>query len=224
MADDEGADYWANVYGQPIHTYPRTRPSASGGGGALESMSDAEYTSYVRARMWERTHQHIAAERARRDEARRTAQQQQREHQRRRARAETAAFERRLDESLRRGAERKREKGWAERWETYGAQWDRIREARDIPWPVESGRARDLWREEIERFFVNGHRAGKVGLVGAEAKTALWKVLRAERVRWHPDKIQQRFGAHGVDAETMKAVTAVFQVVDRMFREAKGTE
>jgi len=44
------------------------------------------------------------------------------------------------------------------------------------------------------------------------------KVLKAERVRWHPDKVQQRFGG-AVDEGTMKLVTGVFQVVDAVFEE-----
>ena len=46
------------------------------------------------------------------------------------------------------------------------------------------------------------------------------KALKAERVRWHPDKVQQRFGG-GVDEGTMRVVTGVFQVVDAVLKEVE---
>ncbi len=46
------------------------------------------------------------------------------------------------------------------------------------------------------------------------------RILKAERVRWHPDKVQQRFGGV-VDDGTMKLVTGVFQVVDSMVEEER---
>jgi hypothetical protein len=49
----------------------------------------------------------------------------------------------------------------------------------------------------------------------------LLSVLKAERVRWHPDKIQQRYGGLGVDEAVMRSVTEVFQIIDRMWSEAK---
>jgi hypothetical protein len=39
-------------------------------------------------------------------------------------------------------------------------------------------------------------------------------------VRWHPDKVQQRF-AGAVDEGTMKVVTGVFQVVDALVEEER---
>ena len=46
------------------------------------------------------------------------------------------------------------------------------------------------------------------------------QALKAERVRWHPDKVQQRFGG-AVDEGTMKVVTGVFQVVDDLVEEER---
>jgi hypothetical protein len=47
------------------------------------------------------------------------------------------------------------------------------------------------------------------------------QALKVERVRWHPDKVQQRF-AGAVDEGTMKVVTGVFQVVDRLVEEERN--
>ena len=47
----------------------------------------------------------------------------------------------------------------------------------------------------------------------------LLSTLKVERVRWHPDKIQHRYGVLGVDDKVMRSVTEVFQIVDRMWNE-----
>ena len=89
----------------------------------------------------------------------------------------------------------------------------RIREG--MYWPVESGRWEDVGKEEVERFFKKAPTTGDEG-------GDLVEVLKKERFRWHPDKMQQRAGERGLDEETMKVVTAVFQVVDTMWVEVKG--
>jgi hypothetical protein len=56
----------------------------------------------------------------------------------------------------------------------------------------------------------------------AEGKNANGQLqaLKVERVRWHPDKVQQRF-AGAVDEGTMKVVTGVFQIVDGLVEEER---
>ena len=219
LADDEGAAYWEGVYGQPIHTYPNTK---TGPEGELERMSDEEYAAYVRARMYEKSHEHIIEERQRREQER-----QQRKAWRDRTRhmeAERDEFQKRVQESLQRGEVRKAAKQWKEAWAGYNKRWDELKNNIDhnpnaevpirdvIPWPVLSGKRRDVSKEEIENFLGNVP-------AGENDSGAL---LKAERVKWHPDKIQQRFGEQGIDAETMKLVTAVFQVVDRMWNDQRN--
>ena len=171
-------------------------------------MTDDEYAAYVRAKMWEKTHQALLEERARREEEK--ARRKLREEEGRR-------WERGVEEALRRGEERRRGKRWKGAWERYVKGWEgmdgegAIRER--IPWPVMSGRWEDVGKEEVERFF--GHAP-------MEKEADLGKVLKVERVRWHPDKMQQRAGGAGIDAATMKMITAVFQVVDRMWSGLKS--
>ncbi|KAI9782371.1 MAG: hypothetical protein M1839_005244 [Geoglossum umbratile] len=228
MADDEGAAYWEGVYGQPLHLYPKDK---LGPHGELEQMTDEEYTAYVRAKMYEKTHQHIVEERARR-EAAKERQSRVREEDRK-TRQENEAFERRISESLRRGEERKRKKRQQERWEKYSKAWQdlgstepdteagQIKQTKDarhrIPWPVETGRFSDITREAVEKFFLNASSTCET--VG-ESPYPL-ALLKTERVRWHPDKMQQRLGTERLDQDTMGAVTAVFQVVDRMWSELR---
>jgi hypothetical protein len=219
LADDEGAAYWESVYGQPVHIYPDTKP---GPDGKLERMTEEEYAEYVRRKMWEKSHQHILEEREAKERARQKKkeqrahldenlghEEQEREH-----------IRRQMEESLKRGAERKKAREAAAAWETYTKKWEELKSAqyiaeeadhRDlIPWPVVSGKAKHVSMEEIEHFLHN---------------SSAWKddaaaLLKIERVRWHPDKMQQRFGQH-IDLDTMKLVTAVFQVIDRLWTERR---
>ncbi|KAK8214541.1 hypothetical protein HDK77DRAFT_479364 [Phyllosticta capitalensis] len=233
MADDEGALFWEGVYGQPIHTYPRPdgtsgSPSAEGTGGFLEAMTDEEYAEYVRTRMWEKTHQHIVEERERRerDRERRKEEERRRREDGSRKEREGEEFRRRVEESLRRGEARRAGKKWKAVWDAYLKRWDELAASKNdgpdnesrgpkdlLPWPVESGKMRHVERDEVERFWLN------VPVPEGE----LMDTLKRERVRWHPDKIQQRFGggAHSVDEPTMKAVTAIFQVLDRLWSEMR---
>ncbi|KAF2198051.1 hypothetical protein GQ43DRAFT_379579 [Delitschia confertaspora ATCC 74209] len=219
LADDEGAAYWEGVYGQPIHNYENTK---TGPQGELERMTDDEYAEYVRGKMWEKTHAHIIEER----EARERARKKEKENEERlrkeggRLEEEREAFNRRVQESLKRGEERKKTKEMSAAWARYLAQWEHLMKNKNlsqetaatvtglIPWPVASGKLRDVSKDEIEYFF-------KRGSGWKDGRTAL---LKAERVRWHPDKMQQRFGQH-IDTDTMKSVTAVFQVIDRLWDE-----
>jgi len=176
--------------------------------GELEGMTDEEYVAYVRAKMWEKSHQHVVEERARR-EAERAGRKKREEG---------------VEEALRRGEERRRGKRWRGAWEGYVRGWEGMVQAGGqgramrgrIPWPVLSGRREDVGKDEVERFFGHAEQYAGVGEGG------LGGLLKVERVRWHPDKMQQRAGKEGVDGETMKMITAVFQVVDQMWSETKN--
>lgn len=215
MADDEGAAYWQNVYGQPIHIYPQTRPSRAGnengadadGEECLERMDDDEYAAFVRQKMWEKTHQGLLEERARREERRKKRDEEQ---------VEAARLTREMERSLRRGEERRRRKGWKERWEEYVGAWGAWDGAPEgMAWPVRSGRREDVDAAAVQDFFVMGIDAEDVG--GAEFLAK----LKEERVRWHPDKIQQKLGGK-VDEAVMRDVTAVFQIVDKLWSDTRA--
>ena len=217
LADDEGAAFWEGVYGQPIHTYSPYFPAPSDNVGditgdpKLERMTDEEYVSYVRARMWEKSHAHVLEERQRREEER--ARRKEKEAQERR-------FQVDVEDALRRGQERRKRGRWKQAWEAYVEAWDesgahKAMERDKIRWPVESGRWKDVNKDEVERFF----RCGPAG--AGDFQASLAAILKRERVNWHPDRWQQRAGPAGMDEKTMKLVTAVFQVVDRMWSQSK---
>ncbi|KAF2187258.1 hypothetical protein K469DRAFT_704936 [Zopfia rhizophila CBS 207.26] len=219
LADDEGAAYWEGVYSQPIHNYPNMK---EGPKGELEQMGDEEYAEYVRTKMWEKSHQHILEEREARERERKRQKKLREEIQEENVRLEEdrEAFQRRVQESLKRGEERKKAKEVDAAWSQYSKKWEEVKNNSDfakvvetrvrelIPWPVVSGKWKHISKEEIEYFLKNS----------SEWRDGAAAMLKVERVRWHPDKMQQRFGQH-IDAETMKSVTAVFQVVDRLWNE-----
>ncbi|OOQ88120.1 hypothetical protein PEBR_13923 [Penicillium brasilianum] len=225
LGDDEGAAYWETVYGQPIHNYA-VPEVPKGPDGELEQMSDEEYAAYVRSRMWERTREGMLEEQERLRAERQKAKRREKvsgEKER-----ERWAFERAMEESLRRGADRKRRKNWDAVWKEYLARWEEIGrvvekgvaqtepEAGESPrlrnllfWPVESGKRRDVSPESVEEFMRHAPTED------------LLATLKVERVRWHPDKIQQRYSALGIEEEVMRSVTEVFQIVDRMWSEER---
>lgn len=217
MADDEGAQFWEGVYGQPIHQYPDMKQGPTG---ELERMTDDEYAAHVRAKMYEKTHQHLLEEKAIRVAAKKERARLEKEG--RKEEEEAKRFRRKVEESLRKGEERKSRKVWTERWNIYIDKWHNLSQSKDtkvavasIPWPVESGRRKDVNFKEIERFFLYAPTSGQ------PTEAELGKILKLERVRWHPDKIQQKLGGQDVDEDVMQAVTMVFQFIDRMWSEIR---
>ncbi|OLN93884.1 hypothetical protein CCHL11_03431 [Colletotrichum chlorophyti] len=204
MADDEGAAYWEGVYGQPIHVYSNERPGQQG---ELERMTDEEYAAHVRQKMWEKTHQGLLEERARREEARKRKAEDEKRNRK---------IQEDMERSLRRGEERRRKKTWAKLWEEYTQGWSDWNGGVDrIPWPVESRRRKDITEREVRRFIVNGLAVEDIGEKEFTAK------LREERVRWHPDKMQQRLGGQ-VDDAVMKDITAIFQIIDNLWADTRS--
>lgn len=166
--------------------------------------------AHVRAKMWEKSHEFVVEERRRREERRKNKEKKEEEGK---------AWERGLEEALKRGEDRRRRSRWKQCWEGYLKSWEHLEKylergkIRDrMRWPVESGKCEDVGKEEVENFFKNAPQP-----IMGELEVNLGAVLKVERVRWHPDKIQQRFGSHGIDNETLRIVTAVFQVIDTMW-------
>lgn len=262
LADDEGAAYWEGVYGQPIHTYQRPAGGESSGrgdgegDGELEGMTDEEYATYVRARMWEKTHQGILEEQERRRQAREKMQEERKRA--RKTEGEREAFQRMVDESLQRGQERQAKKrkvnAWKEVWTQYLESWDVLnrlsREAASNPssthdcaddtraqasrprnlivWPVKSGRRRDVTPQGVRDFICNAAATNAAeersdGQPSSTSSTSdILSTLKMERVRWHPDKIQHRYGMLGIEEQLLRGVTEVFQILDRMWVEERA--
>ncbi|KAK6431344.1 hypothetical protein LTR95_012494 [Oleoguttula sp. CCFEE 5521] len=124
--------------------------------------------------------------------------------------------------------DRAKRQEYDEAWKIYLSAWDQLRDRLDdvdtrtadakigrkastlIPWPTLPHKP--AIKPNIEDFMRHIP-------VSANGKTKM-QLLKAERVRWHPDKVQQRF-AGAVDEGTMKVVTGIFQIIDAMFEEER---
>ena len=237
MGDDEGAAFWENVYGQPIHNYPNTYQDEETG--ELERMNDEEYAQFVRRKMWEKSWEGVETAREEKRREREREKQKMRDEENRRdaderARREGDIFNGEIEASLRRGERRRDRRRWQSLWKDYLRRWEELqslaqdRQQRDgdpeqvflrnkIAWPVESGTRADVCKEQIERFV-------RKGLVDEEASNTIdtfVNAVKVERVRWHPDKMQQRYGFMEIDNNTLQGVTATFQVFDAIWNELR---
>ncbi|ETS80003.1 hypothetical protein PFICI_07532 [Pestalotiopsis fici W106-1] len=203
MADDEGADYWEGVYGQPIHVYSNQK---AGSQGELEQMDDEEYAAYVRQKMWEKTHQGLLEERARQEEQKKQKDEKEKEARR---------LTKEMEESLRRGEERRKRKSWKVKWDEYTQAWsDWNGTVEAMSWPVLDGSPSSINSENVRDFFIKGLDPLEIGEKEFLAR------LKDERVRWHPDKMQQKLGAQ-FDGTVNRNVTAVFQIIDKLWSDTR---
>lgn len=230
MADDEGAAFWEGVYGQPINVYDR--PEVEGERGELEMMDDEQYAKHVREKMWEKSHQHIIEERAERERERENAKERKRRDEEARRQWEQAE-KTRLKEGKQRSEMKARNQSH-KRWGEYLENWTTIMEGTQvdvndggkkakgyqpsIPWPVQSGELSDISRETVEQFFLSALTSTKY------RSRDFINILKLERVRWHPDKAQQRWGKGGLGEEEVKGITAVFQAIDSLWIEYRLKE
>ena len=214
MADDEGATFWEGVYGQRVDVYPR--PEVEGPTGKLEEMDDDEYAAYVRTKMYEKTHEYIFEERLKREKARIEAKERKRKE---REEWETAEKEKVRREQARR--QRNSRDRLKRAWEDYQAAWSQIIADRKgeevltatlIPWPVASQQLKDVDNKTVEEFYLSAPVN--------HTSDGLYNLLKAERVKWHPDKMQQRWGQLGQDV--MAGINAAFQTIDSMWVDRKG--
>ncbi len=208
LADDEGAAYWEGVYGQPIHVYGRPADER----GELERMTDDEYATYVRRKMWEKTNAGLVEARAERERQRAAAERQK---------AEAERAEALVEASLRRGEDRRRRRTWREQFAAYARAWEVWDGAvTSIAWPAvgkEEARQGEskVDGDAVRTFFVQGMGLEDLGEREFAAR------LKEERVRWHPDKMQQRLGGT-VDESVMRDITAVFQIIDALWADTRA--
>jgi hypothetical protein len=243
LADDEAASYWESVYSQPIHVY--SRPVEQTPTGELQDMDDETYAAYVQRKMWEMQNPEIVIERDRMEKKRK----EEKEAKERRREEFVRARQKEAWDHAGRAKGSRDEEGddphhygrkskprepddevYARAWTAYLSAWDALKAAlakepspssnppkapsKRIPWPTLQNRP--ATRPNIEAFMrhapaTNGEGKNSGGRLQA---------LKIERVRWHPDKVQQRF-AGAVDEGTMKVVTGVFQVVDSLVEEER---
>lgn len=215
MASQEGAEHWEAAFGQPLHIYDEVPK------GKLESMTDNEYAAYVRQKMWEKTNEGYLEEKARQDEQRKKRKEEDKRKRRLEREVEEEdrrrrKMEREVEDSLRRGEERRANIKAKETWRAYEQGWkDWDGKPDNIFWPDVPSKTKEVDPDTVRVFFIKGLQLKDVG------ERIFIARLKDERVRWHPDKIQQKAGGT-VDAATMRQVTAVFQIIDRLWGEMRA--
>lgn len=240
LADEAGAAFWQGVYGQPIHNYSNsfTDPET----GEIEIMDNEQYAAFVRRKIWEKSREGVEAAREERKRHRNKPRQDTDDENQDRPPLEVPhadvreyeIFDLEMDNSIRRANTRKKRKYWQDRWREYQRGWDNLddlcrayREASAdhvgqvplldrIPWPIESGSSRDLSAPEVRKFF--DHVAAHNNAGGDETQVR-HTMMKTERVRWHPDKMQQRYGGLCLEKHVMEHITAVFQILDELRTE-----
>lgn len=238
LGDDEGAAFWESVYGQSVHSFAAPPGHLGGEGdgrGELEQMDEEEYAAYVRGEMWKRTREGMLEEQERIRAEKRAKVQAEKAAD---ANEEKRKFEIAMEDSLRRGRDRRKMKEiWKGVWGSYLKSWEEIESIRNkcegegtaegarvrnlLFWPVETGKRRDVTKENVEEFMRRAPPPPTYSGNESAPNDALLYTLKAERVRWHPDKIQHRYGALGVDESVMRSVTEVFQIIDHLWSDLK---
>ncbi|PSR94442.1 hypothetical protein BD289DRAFT_363538 [Coniella lustricola] len=220
LADSEGAAYWEKVYGQPIHTYPRNRLNPETG--ELEQRDWDDYCAYVQAEMFKRTHAGYIEEQQRRAKTVREAAAQgqermKRDEEEKQREEDNARLKRDIERSLNRAEQRRKARHQLRVFESYVQRWDQWDGAQSsIAWPTATGDNSNMTERGIRSFFVHGLDLKNLG------RTEFAAQLKAHRVRWHPDKMQQRLGGKDkVDKRIMADITLIFQVIDTLWEDTR---
>jgi hypothetical protein len=212
--------------------------------GELQDMDDETYAAYVQRKMWEKQNPEIVIEQDRMERKRKEekeAKERRREEFVRARQKEAWDHAGRARDSRdgldddRASSRKPKAHGpdddvYARAWMAYLSAWDALvaalaqarspssdqpkRPSKRIPWPTLQNRP--ATRPNIEAFM----RHAPLASGGDKSSAGRLQALKIERVRWHPDKVQQRF-AGAVDEGTMKVVTGVFQVVDSLVEEER---
>lgn len=158
------------------------------------------------------------------ERARQESDRRQRERLEQIRREEEEAARRAREQRARERAEAVQRKG-DESWARYSRDWRNLRridvahldeDLRDtLPWPVLSGRWQDVDEASVSDFVK--HAPGAVFKDSREFR----KVVRKELLRWHPDKISQRFPTARDHDQVMRLATTVTRVVKRLLTETR---
>ncbi|KAL3483858.1 hypothetical protein BJX62DRAFT_230688 [Aspergillus germanicus] len=171
----------------------------------------------------------VERERREREEQFRRAQQdreesRKRQQQEREAKVRSEETAKRQREKAAKEAEAQRK---SKRWKEYNRTWEELRNmpavsraSRNprtaIPWPTDIGSFRscqDVSPYDVQAFFGYG--------VSISGRGQLLAILKVERSKWHPDKVQHLFGAQ-VDEATMNRVTQISQIVNQLYTQEQA--
>ncbi|KIX08742.1 uncharacterized protein Z518_03399 [Rhinocladiella mackenziei CBS 650.93] len=105
---------------------------------------------------------------------------------------------------------------WQQAWHSYVTKWTTFKQAKTkpsnpqqaqqlIPWPTKSGRFRDLTKSNVMTFYRNAC---------PDAGTpAMSKAMRAESLKWHPDKMSILYPSCEPGAADKEVILMICRVV-----------
>ncbi|KAI0887293.1 uncharacterized protein GGS22DRAFT_107370 [Annulohypoxylon maeteangense] len=108
---------------------------------------------------------------------------------------------------------------WRTAWERYSNAWSKPANVSvtNIPWPVKSGLQSDVNEANVKLFFA---KAPPAALVDSGDKR--FKLINKENLRWHTDKVMQRFGSDVVKGDAKAPLGVVAKVVIELRQEARN--
>lgn len=166
-------------------------------------------------------------ERERKEAQQRQRQREQAEYNERiRQRAQKRREE---EERQKREKEQREQEEWTRAWETYQGRWTELRAAtalkdgrrniRDaVPWPVTSGKFRDVNASNVKEFLQKAVEEEK------ESHGSVAKLLRKECQKWHPDsmsRLLRNLKLELTDAEQMM-IDMICRVATEMLNTSAG--
>lgn len=112
---------------------------------------------------------------------------------------------------------------WLDAWTRYDEGWDKIIaaggsvERSGIPWPTKSGKRTTINEEVVREFF----RRNPSVLLSSDKGEERFRLMSRETKRWHPDKLQCRFGREMLIGEYKADIDFISKLIVRLWKEAK---
>ncbi|KAI4870759.1 hypothetical protein F4820DRAFT_143721 [Hypoxylon rubiginosum] len=170
----------------------------------------------------ERRREERKREERKREERKR--EERKREEQRREEKAREEAFRERVRLSKEKEKREAREKAqketteWQAAWKRYSDGWTKGADLSiaNIAWPVKSGLRADVNEASVKLFF---EKAPPAELVSSGE--GLLELINVEIMRWHTDKVMQRFGPDVVNGAAKTALAIIAKVMIELRQEAQ---
>lgn len=197
-------------------------------------MTDEDYVNYVKTKMWEKKHPEVLQQRKQNDREKKLEEEERTKRRERFVRRkEQRAWERSQSNKIDDGEndryeyqfagetngtndDNTRDKASANGWTNYLSAWDELKhDLVHSPFTTQTNRI--VW-PLLESQTPT--KANVKAFMRTLPQRSRFRALKAERVKWHPDKMQQRFSGR-VDKATLEKVTAVFQTMDELYEEER---
>ncbi|KAI1212872.1 uncharacterized protein F4807DRAFT_302793 [Annulohypoxylon truncatum] len=168
-----------------------------------------------------------AQEKKQREQEKRRQEEKERQRKEEERKREQKAREEASRQRAQRAKKREREArekaekeaaSWRTAWERYCNAWSKPADVSvtNIPWPVKSGLQSDVNEANVKLFFAKAPPADSV-----DSGDKRFKLISEENMRWHTDKMMQRFGPDVVNGAAKGPLGIIAKVVIELRQEAR---